>query len=374
MSRVVLALAIVALAATRAHAYPQFELSKDQSCAGCHISPSGGGLLSENGLAVAESISKFGTAPEFMYGKLKTPDWLSLGGDFRGASGYIQTPQRYLITIPMQADIYAVAQKSNFSGAVTLGYRPQEYGNEALTVIWARELYARWEQDPSTHQGIYARVGRFMPVFGLRFAEHPVYTRRYGGTPLYSDTYGAEAAYVNDKIEAHLTGFIVDPLMDPVRHSNGGAAYAEYRVSSKTIVGAGGMVEIGHSTAPELDAGKKYRGEISAKQYFPGPDVLVQGELQFVNPHVDNYGYKQLVGYLMGTWFGPQGVMVDLGYGHFDENIDLHGLDRDCVDLNVHWFATSHFELAIDNRIELIGKGGGGPTGAYSLLMGHYRL
>ena len=68
MSRAILALAFVALAATRAHAYPQFELSKDQSCAGCHISPSGGGPLSENGLAVAESISKFGMAPEFMYG------------------------------------------------------------------------------------------------------------------------------------------------------------------------------------------------------------------------------------------------------------------------------------------------------------------
>ena len=60
--RALLVLAIV-LASARAYAYPQFELSKDQSCAGCHISPSGGGLLSENGMVVAESISKFGTAP-----------------------------------------------------------------------------------------------------------------------------------------------------------------------------------------------------------------------------------------------------------------------------------------------------------------------
>jgi hypothetical protein len=372
MSRVLLALAIVAavlaLGTGRAYAYPQFELSKDQSCAGCHISPSGGGPLSENGLAVAESISKFGTAPEFMYGTLKTPDWLTLGGDLRGASGYLQAPQRYLVSFPMQADLYVVAQKSNFTGAVTLGYRPPEKGNEALTALWARELYARWEQDASTHQGLSARVGRFMPVFGLRFAEHPVYTRRYGGTPLYSDTWGAEAVYVTDKIEGHLTGFVKDPLIDPVRHSNGGAAYAEYRVAESTIVGAGGMAEFSGSL------GEKLRGEVSAKHYLAGPDVLVQGELQFVNPHVDGYGYKQLVAYAMGTWFGPQGVMVDLGYGHYDENMDLHGLDRDCVDLNVHWFATSHFEVALDNRVELIGKGGGGPTGMYSLLMGHYRL
>jgi hypothetical protein len=107
---------------------------------------------------------------------------------------------------------------------------------------------------------------------------------------------------------------------------------------------------------------------------LPGADVLIQGELQLVNPHVDDYGYTQIVGYVMGTWFGPAGAMVDLGYGHYDENTGLHGLDRDCLDLNIHWFATSHIEAVLNNRIELIGKGDGGPTGAYSLLMAHYRL
>jgi hypothetical protein len=363
----VLSVIAVALAAGRAHAYPQFELSKDQSCAGCHISPSGGGLLSENGMTVAETMSQFGTAPEFFYGKVKTPSWLTLGGDLRGASGYMQTPQRYLVTFPMQADLYAAGQWGNIGAEVTLGYRPPEYGNEALTSIWAREHYVRWEQDASTHQGVAVRVGRFMPVFGLRFAEHPVYTRRYGGTPLYSDTYGVHVSYVNDKLEGHLTGFIKDPLIDVVRHANGAAAYGEYRVAEHTIVGAGGMVEVSSYD-------QKYRGEISAKHYLPGPDLLLQGELQFVNPHVSDYGYKQIVGYGMATKFLPAGIMVDLGIGHFDENIDLHGLDRDCVDLNIHWFATSHIELAIDNRFELIGKGGGGPTGAYSLLNAHYRL
>lgn len=364
--RALFVLAIL-LASARAYAYPQFELSKDQSCAGCHISPSGGGLLSENGMVTAESISMFGTAPEFMYGKLKTPDWLALGGDFRGAWGYQQTPQRYLVAFPMQGDIYGAATKGPISLQVTVGIRPAEEGNEAATVVWSREHYLRWEQDPSTHQGFGARVGRFMPVFGLRLAEHPVYTRRYGGTPLFSETYAAAVSYTNDKIEAYVTGFVKDPIIDPVRLANGASAFAEVRVAQNTIVGAGGMLEV-------TDWDKKYRGTLVAKQYFAGPDVIVQGEIQLVNPHVDSYGYKQIVGYLMGSWFGPSGTMVDLGYGHFDENTGLHGLDRDCIDLNLHWFATSHIEMVIDNRIELIGKGDGGPTGAYSLLMAHYRL
>ena len=52
------------------------------------------------------------------------------------------------------------------------------------------------------------RVGRFMPVFGLRFAEHVMYTRQYGGTPLYGETYGLAVEYITPKYEAHLTGFI----------------------------------------------------------------------------------------------------------------------------------------------------------------------
>ena len=80
-------LVIVALARV-AHAYPQFQLVKDSTCSSCHLSPAGGGLLSENGMATAEALSQFGTAPEFFYNKLPLPNWLVLGGDFRGAGGY----------------------------------------------------------------------------------------------------------------------------------------------------------------------------------------------------------------------------------------------------------------------------------------------
>src|SRR6476659_10554420 len=116
--RALLVLAIV-LASARAYAYPQFQLSKDQTCGGCHISPSGSGLLTENGMVVSEAISRFGTSPEFMYGKLKTPGWLAVGGDFRGAWGYVQAPQRYLVGFPMQAELYGNAHTGPVSFQLT---------------------------------------------------------------------------------------------------------------------------------------------------------------------------------------------------------------------------------------------------------------
>ena len=199
------ALAIAALLATatlaglggRAHAYPQFQLSRDQTCTGCHFSPAGGGPLNENGLTAAESISQWGTPPEFFYGKVPTPSWLTLGGDLRGASGYVQSPEKLLASFPMQIEAYGhAAFGAGLSLQVDLGSRASEVGMESTTFLWSREHYLMWQQRPGETSGLYVRVGRFMPVFGLRLVEHPTYIRRWGGTPLYGETYGAAVEYV----------------------------------------------------------------------------------------------------------------------------------------------------------------------------------
>ena len=363
----VVVVAFLALAGGRANAYPQFQLTHDTTCSGCHISPAGGGLLSENGMNTAEAMSALGNNPEFMYGAIDTPDWLAIGGDLRGIFGYAQAPQRYILGLPMQADLYVNGTKGNFSVQVTLGMRPRQEDNAALTTVWAREHYVMWQQEPGAREGLFARAGHFMPVFGLRYVEHPLYVRRYGGTPLFSETYGIGASYIGGKFEAHLSGFVKNPILDPVRHSNGGALYAEVRPDDKTSIGIGGMTEF--ETADRY----KHRGTLTVKRALTS-ELLLAGEFQFVNPHVTDYGYSQIVSNLMVSWLGPKGLMIDAGWGHYDENIRIKDLDRDCIDVNVHFFATSHIELLLVNRLELMALGKGGPTGAYSFAQLHYRL
>jgi hypothetical protein len=367
------ALAFAAVVAGRAEAYPQYQLSHDQTCSGCHLSPSGGGLLSENGTLVAERTSQFGMAPEFMYNALPLPYWLELGGDFRGAAGFIHTPDDGFPVFPMQADLYIRPNYKGFSLQLTVGARPATWirGNATPALIdrfWSREHYLMWQQDGN--DGLFVRVGRFMPVFGLRFAEHPDYTRRYGGTQLYADTYGAAVEYIEQTWEAHLTGFIEDPLIDPVVHDSGVAAYAELRPTPKLSIG-GELMVAGH------DGSTKIRGGATAKLYVAPADVLVQAELQYVRQQLDGPGDpNQLVGYVMASRPFGKALLLDVGLGHYDENVAIQGLDRDAADANLHWFITSHFELVWQNRIEGIGIGSsrGGPTSGWSLLHGHYRL
>jgi hypothetical protein len=369
------AILVVTLASHRAEAYPQYQLSRDQTCSNCHLSPSGGGLLGENGENVAEAGSQLGTAPTFMYGKLPVPSWLALGGDLRGAVGYIRTPDNAVTGFPMQADLYAHAAYRGFSVQLTFGVRPAQWitGNGTPAVIdrlWSREHYLMWQQDPGGSDGLYVRVGRFLPVFGLRFVEHPDYTRRYGGMPLYAETYAAAIEYVTPAWEAHLTGFVEDPLIDPVVHDTGAAAYAEVRPSPRIAIGGEAMLTTSDGLA-------KARGGVTGKLYLPSADVLVQAELQLVHQQV--HGRRaptQVVGYVMASRSFGTAFLLDVGLGHYDENLAIAGLDRDAVDVNLHWFVTSHFELVLQNRIAGIGVGAntGGPTSGWSLLHGHYRL
>lgn len=374
MKLALITLVVLVIVAGRAEAYPQFQLSRDTTCTACHISPGGGGLLTENGLNTADTMSKFGTAPELMYGKLETPDWLVLGGDFRGQTGWLHAPQDYLLGIPMQGDLYAHATKGNFAAQLTVSMRPAQVGNEALTHVWAREHYLTWQSRPGEREGEWIRLGHLLPVFGLRFVEHPLYTRRYGGTPLFSETYGAVFSAVRERAEIHVSGFLVDPLIDGVDPRNGGAAYGELRLGDKTLVGGGGMV-----TQSSWD--HRYRGLVTAKQYLPTPGILLQLEMQYVFYEID--GIKngtndpttdQLIGTLMASYSPTDSIMIDLALGHYDENLRVHAIDRDCVDLNVHWFATSHLEALLVTRAEMIGKGEGGDSSGWVMAQLHYRL
>ena len=361
---------VIVLAAGRADAYPQFQLSRDSTCTACHISPAGGGLLTENGLNTADTMSQFGTAPEFMYGKLVPPDWLVVGGDVRVMGGWIHAPQDYLLGIPMQGDVYAHASKGNFAAQLTVGIRPAQVGNEALTRVWAREHYLTWQSNPGEREGQWIRVGHLMPVFGLRFVEHPLYTRRFGGTPLYSETYGAVFSAVTEKFEVHVSGFLKDPVIDGVAPNNGGAAYGEFHVAGNTLVGAGGM-------ATQSSWEHRYRATVTAKQYLPTPGLLLQTELQYAYVKIDglkDYGVDQLMGTLMASYSIGESVMIDLALGHYDENLRIHAVDRDCVDLNVHWFVTSHVEALLVTRAEMIGKGQGGDSSGWAMAQLHYRL
>ena len=363
---VVVAIAVIAVPAIAA-AYPQFQLSKDQMCTSCHVSPAGGGLLNENGLAVAESTTTYGGAPEAGHGSLVGPSWLLVGGDARAGAGLVYDLGAHPAAFPMQAEADAFAHHDALSLYATLGVQLGD-GSRPLTFLELREHWVMWQQDPGSGAGLHVRVGRFMPVFGLRFAEHNDYTRNFGQTPLYGETYGAAVEYIDPGWEAHVTAFVHDPIQDAVERGNGVAAYAEKRFAKVFSIGIEGR----YDKSPD-DANTT--GGITAKYWLEAANVLFEVEGQVNHQTFTAGGARdQLVSYLLGSWFFHDGWMLDLGLSQFDEDIHVKAVDLEAFDANLHWFVSSHWELLLTNRIQTIALGGGGPTSGYSLVQFHYRL
>jgi len=377
--RALVVLLALACASRVVHAYPQYQLSRDETCSSCHLSPSGGGLLSENGLVQAETLSQFGTAPAFLNGAVTLPRWLALGGDFRWAAGYThpEPTTSGFDTFPMQADVDGVATAGALSLHVMAGARIPECdgpsaeagvcANNYGTLAISREHYVMWQQRPGEATGLFVRAGRFMPVYGLRFVEHPAYDRQYGGTPLYAEAYGVAIEVIKPAWELHVTGFAHDPLQATTELGNGATIYGEARIDEKTSVGLESKLDI------TTDDRKEYFGA-TAKHYFESQRLLVQGEAQLVHDKIAAGGTQDgAVAYALGSYF-LGAVMIDLGLGYYTDSVKISLLDQEAADLNIHWFATSHIELVAINRLQMFHFGAGGLTSGYSLLQLHYRL
>jgi hypothetical protein len=360
---------LVLVWSARAYAFPQYQISREDTCTSCHLSPAGGGLLNENGLNVAETFSQWGTPSAFLNGAVPTPSWLELSGDLRWAAGYEKLrPTGAFITFPMQAEVYGAATSGAFSLHVTAGARVPEYPDTYGPSLFAsREHWLQWEQKPGENHGLYIRVGRFMPVYGLRFAEHPMYTRQYGGTPLYGEAYALAAEYIEPGWEVHATAFVHDPLQGTVELGNGAAVYAEARLDTATSVGVESKLDL------TTDDRKLYGG-VTAKHHFKGPDILVSGEAELVHQKISAGGTANgVVASVVGTYF-VGAFLVDLGIGLYDPHLSIRYLDQEAADLNVHWVATSHIELLFTSRLQMLELGAGGLSSGYSLLQFHYRI
>ncbi len=361
-------LAAALLAAPAAHAYPQYTLSRQSTCSACHVSPAGGGILDGMGSITAEDDSTFGGDGGFLEGKVTLPEWLKVGGDFRVAGGGSDNGGGFGgAFFPMQLEAYAAVTKGDFTAYATVGMGPINE-DDAIEILQTREHWVMWKPQSEELAGLYVRAGRFMPVYGLRLAEHPFYVRRYGGTQLFGETYGASAGWVSDSVEAHFTAFVKDPIRTPQERSNGAAVYAEKRVGERFAIGA-------QARFADSSDERRMQGGLTAKLWLEPANLLFQAEGGYTRQKIDGGpGRNQLVGQLLATWFFKPGFFLDVGLGQYDSDISLADQDRTAIDVNLHWFPWAHGEVLLTNRFQTIGFGNGGDSSGFTLLQFHYRL
>lgn len=187
-------------AAAEVSAEPMF-LSKQYSrCSACHYSPSGGGLLTPYGRGLtAQELStmrrtRSASEPEinpaaeeaFLFGALGDAlGPLQLGIDLR--------PSHIRYAFGDFSDSRSLWMTADLIGAVqTRGWTLYgEVGRQPTSPGWTIDSYEHWARY-ETGGGFAIRAGRFLPAYGVRYADHTVFTRTGLGFDKYDQVYGVE--------------------------------------------------------------------------------------------------------------------------------------------------------------------------------------
>jgi hypothetical protein len=366
----------IALAtAGAASAYPQFQLSTGSDrCSACHVSPDGGGLLTDFGRSEAGDTVSLRGDGGLLHGAWDPPSWFQLGGDFRLAFGVKQIPDLdpNLLAFPMQADIYPRLAAGPISLSITVGLdgsaRGREDGTNPLSYVVSREHFLMYQAHTD---GLYIRAGRFYPVYGVRTHDHTAYPRRHLDMYLLEEPYALGAGFTHGLWEAHVTGFMGNriPFTGAGAVADGGAVYVE-RQSADSTTAIAGQARV--MLSPD---DRKYAVGAVGKLWMPGPKLMFLAELDLQRQnftHAD-FGRFQLVAYLQATRLFLPGLMIGATVQRWAPDLALRGSTRNAFELNVQVFPWAHTEAHLLTRIEATGGDTTRPN-LLVLLQLHYYL
>ena len=241
---VVVSTAVVAIPSFKAQALPRYGARYEQSCALCHVNPTGGGMRTRY---AAEEL-----APRELSWSPATPGALealdtrlskhvTIGADFRELYVTSDDPDRQIHFFQMQGDVYLALQLDSTS---TL------YFDRGLSNTY--ELFALHYPTP----WLYVKAGRFVPAYGWKFDDHTHSVREdLGFGPPGNSDVGVEIGVSRGPLDLQLglangnPGAIQD---GDVSHSGNGSAL--YRLRAGPVmagIGASGVYR--HAPGGKLD-------------------------------------------------------------------------------------------------------------------------
>lgn len=216
-------LALVCLSPRVALAEPHLLARQYTRCTTCHVSPSGGGQLTPYGRSLSNvELSTF-TAPgsddptvdepgeeAFLFGLLGASlGPLALGVDLRPSRLHIsQTAFEMSRNLLMTADVTASVRQGSW---LVYGEAGRKLRNDR-TEFDSQEYWAGWVPE----QGLGIRGGRFLPAYGVRFADHTAYNRAYLQLAQYDQVLGVEVSLSNPRylVQASVGPGLADATID----------------------------------------------------------------------------------------------------------------------------------------------------------------
>ncbi len=212
------------------------------SCTTCHVSPSGGGVLTPYGRAMsAELMSTWGSdkSAGFFFtdneNEEKNPPWFRGNAFLRGVQTRRNTPalERGQF-IGMQADLETGIDMEKFAIVTSFGVRAKDPSqSKDLNQIFSRRHYALYRFNDNWA----LRAGKFMFGFGLNGPDHVTATRRGLNFDQGSESYNLEASYVGEKTTTLFTAIDETPSETFSRNEKAFAVDQAFAVGARSKIG-----------------------------------------------------------------------------------------------------------------------------------------
>lgn len=194
----------------KAFAFPDTLRHGYTNCTTCHVSPSGGGLLSAYGRSLSSELMStwsYKDEEQPLEGLVKIPesimDTYFFGGDSRYLSRKtegksIDADEGFLMQAQLRLG-FAI-DKVKFIGAFGTIENPRESSEIKLV---SPEYYLLW----NVKEEIHFRAGRFEPIYGLRMPDHNLWIKTEIGYQPWIQRDTVEAIYEGEKQFANMAGF-----------------------------------------------------------------------------------------------------------------------------------------------------------------------
>ncbi|HVY31329.1 MAG TPA: hypothetical protein VHB79_32475 [Polyangiaceae bacterium] len=375
-----------------ASAYPWMIRHHYTSCGACHYDPSGAGPITGYGRAVADSVIRMGGESEqtagdlpasagFLFGAIKTPDWLDLGGDVR-LMGLAQKARGVPLQsrlVWMQLDGSATINVGDFTALGTLGYMPEGALGAALTRGTDNNLVSRQHwigYQLSSAAELTLRVGRMNLPFGIRSIEHTLWARKMTRTNI-NDTqqYGASLYVGVGNVRGEVMGIAGNLQLRPDRYRERGySGYIEAETLEGLSLGVSSLVTHRSLDPVSLEETWRQVHGAFARWATPYQPLVLMTEWDYTFESSRNSYYKKgLVSYVQADWEPLQGMhFIATGeankVGVRDRYWSYGGW------LSYAWFFAPHCDLRLDGIYQSVGASTGRSGQTTLLLQAHVFL
>ncbi len=247
---VFLSLVILLIVGSRdARAFPEMVRHGYTHCTACHTNLAGGGTLNEYGRGLSRELLSQKTLgghasiegdEKFLWGTVDLPEWLQVSGDIRTmqmmSESKAASRARFMIMqVDLDADITISPWMRSF---LSIGrIEPRVDQPELKDFISIPRLgFDFLLTPPEQPERLTLRVGRFLPAFGIAFAEHTLASRRLLDLGPGQERYAAELGWIAEPYSVIVTAITLQAQGNQNKAERGGILHASHAIGEKARV------------------------------------------------------------------------------------------------------------------------------------------